>query len=216
MPANSSPYAAFAFDVLISSLNKQKTPTHNLRFYKDLFIRKFSYSDDINHDSYPLFVTWNIIEGNLSNYQDDEHELRGCIGCFSNLPLEKGLIEYSKISAFEDPRFEPIEKRELNRLLVSITLLKDFEVGLNPLDWKLGENGIKISFVDRGSKKSATFLPDVPVEQDWDKETTLNYLVQKAGVSKYKVNYKKFDIKLTKYKGDKSSMSYKDYLNLFV
>ena len=214
MPAGKpSPYAAFAFDVLISSLNKQKTPTHALKFYQDLFATKFSYKDDIHSDSYPLFVTWNTTN---THYRDSDHELRGCIGCFSELPLEKGLEDYARISAFEDPRFEAIDKSELSDLQVSITLLKDFEAASDPLDWKLGENGIRISFVYKGVKRSATFLPDVPVEQEWDKETTLNYLVQKAGVSRHSCDYKKFSIKLTKYKGDKSSMSYKDYLGLFI
>lgn len=40
----------------------------------------------------PLFVTWN-------KYADDDHShspsLRGCIGCFSAMPLEDGLREYA-------------------------------------------------------------------------------------------------------------------------
>ena len=55
----------------------------------------------------PLFVTWNkrsfaYDETDASDDQDDEKEedeedvsLRGCIGTFSPLPLEKGLRDYA-------------------------------------------------------------------------------------------------------------------------
>ena len=98
----------------------------------------------------PLFVTWNkrsfaYDETDASGHQDDDEEededdvsLRGCIGTFSPLPLEKGLRDYAitrrvrnpsaegswlrvlialadnlRCSAFRDTRFRPMTADEL-------------------------------------------------------------------------------------------------------
>lgn len=42
-------------------------------------------------------------------------------------------------------------------------------------------HGIRISFIHRGRRYGATYLPDVPVEQGWTKEETIKSLMQKAG-----------------------------------
>lgn len=49
------------------------------------------------------------------------------------------------------------------------------------MDWNLGTHGIRISFVHRGRRYGATYLPDVAVEQGWTKEETIESLMQKAG-----------------------------------
>jgi AMMECR1 domain-containing protein len=48
------------------------------------------------------------------------------------------------------------------------------------MDWVLGQHGIRISFNFRGERLGATYLPDVPVEQGWTKEQTLESLMKKA------------------------------------
>jgi hypothetical protein len=49
------------------------------------------------------------------------------------------------------------------------------------MDWTLGTHGLRISFVHRGRRYGATYLPDVPVEQGWTKEETVESLMRKAG-----------------------------------
>lgn len=49
------------------------------------------------------------------------------------------------------------------------------------MDWALGTHGIRISFVYRGRRYGATYLPDVAVEQGWTKEETVESLMRKAG-----------------------------------
>lgn len=49
------------------------------------------------------------------------------------------------------------------------------------MDWILGSHGIRISFIHRGRRFGATYLPDVPVEQGWTKEETVESLMRKAG-----------------------------------
>lgn len=49
------------------------------------------------------------------------------------------------------------------------------------MDWVLGTHGLRISFIHRGRRYGATYLPDVPVEQGWSKEETVESLMRKAG-----------------------------------
>jgi hypothetical protein len=49
------------------------------------------------------------------------------------------------------------------------------------MDWILGTHGIRISFIHRGRRYGATYLPDVAVEQGWTKEETVESLMRKAG-----------------------------------
>lgn len=83
--------------------------------------------------------------------------------------------------AFEDTRFAPIASSELSRLSVSVTLLTNFERCAHPLDWDLGAHGIRIAFTHNGKRYGATYLPDVPCEQGWNKVETMVSLMRKAG-----------------------------------
>ncbi|KAJ5933342.1 hypothetical protein N7454_005671 [Penicillium verhagenii] len=78
--------------------------------------------------------------------------LRGCIGTFEAQDLETGLKSYATASPAP-----------------------------TPLDWNLGTHGLRISFVNRGRRYGATYLPDVAVEQGWSKEETVESLMRKAG-----------------------------------
>ncbi|CAG7921734.1 unnamed protein product [Penicillium olsonii] len=124
---------------------------------------------------YPLFVTWNTLS------RSGHKALRGCIGTFEGQELAAGLKSYALTSAFDDTRFSPIPKSLLPSLSCSLTLLSSFEPCTNAMDWLLGTHGIRISFVHRGRRYGATYLPDVAVEQRWTKEETVESLMRKAG-----------------------------------
>lgn len=49
------------------------------------------------------------------------------------------------------------------------------------MDWVLGTHGLRISFIHRGRRYGATYLPDVALEQGWTKEETVESLMRKAG-----------------------------------
>jgi len=180
----------YCFDMLLSHLNrsgvsKPKNP-------------KFT------NDPYPLFVTWKI--GN-------EKKLRGCIGTFSALHLHEGLKEYSLSSAFRDTRFRPITLDEVHQLCCSVSLLTNFESDKDYLDWEVGIHGIRIEFVnERGHRKTATYLPEVAKEQGWDRITTIDSLLRKAGYWKGITDDFRSTIKLTRYRSEKLAVGYDDYL----
>ncbi|OOF96666.1 hypothetical protein ASPCADRAFT_405157 [Aspergillus carbonarius ITEM 5010] len=126
-------------------------------------------------EKYPLFVTWNTIS------KHGHKSLRGCIGTFEAQELAEGLKSYALTSAFDDTRFSPIPESLLPSLSCSLTLLGSFEPCTNAMDWMLGVHGLRISFIHRGRRYGATYLPDVAVEQGWTKEETVISLMHKAG-----------------------------------
>jgi uncharacterized protein (TIGR00296 family) len=154
----------------------------------------------------PLFVTWNKISPTSHT-----RSLRGCIGTFEPQELASGIRSYSLTSALQDTRFNPITARELPALEVSVTLLTDFEPCADPMDWELGVHGIKISFYERHRRYSATYLPDVAVEQGWDKEETIESLMRKAGWSGRKDWRELAELRVVRYQGRKESVEYEEF-----
>ena len=158
---NYSLLCKYCFEVLEASLAKKDQ-------------KKIPFPEEFKGKSYPLFVTWTA---------GKEKELRGCIGTFEKGKLEKKLREYALISAFEDERFDPIEKEEIKNLNCEVSLLVQFEKTKNAMDWTVGKHGIDIEFEDKkGISYSSTFLPEVAEEEGWDQRTTLKYLVKKLGI----------------------------------
>lgn len=156
---------------------------------------------------YPLFVTWNTARPGSRSYS-----LRGCIGTFEAQPLSEGLSSYALASALQDHRFSPITVSELPTLQVAVTLLTDFEEAADAMDWTLGVHGIRISFHARGRRYGACYLPDVAVEQGWDKEETIVSLMRKAGWSGRREKWTEVtDLKVVRFQGLAESLEYEDF-----
>lgn len=86
--------------------------------------------------------------------------------CHSLLILFKSIIIMIICSAFKDSRFSPITRDEFPKLHVSVSILRHFEDGQDYLDWEIGIHGIRIEFLtEKGSKRTATYLPEVAPEQ---------------------------------------------------
>ena len=117
-----------------------------------------------------LFVTW---KKQLKN----DMQLRGCIGSFQPRELNYQLRHLAISSAFKDSRFSPIQLKEFNQLHCTVSLLEEFEVCEDHLDWIVGVHGISISF----DSYSACFLPQVPEENGWSRLETLERLIRKSG-----------------------------------
>ena len=121
----------------------------------------------------------------LTKLKGDEEELRGCIGYIVPIkPLVEAAIDVAISAATEDPRFPPVEPRELDDILVEVTVLtppeklevKEPEEYLDKI--KIGRDGLIIKY----GPFSGTLLPQVPIEYGWDVETFLDNLCWKAGL----------------------------------
>lgn len=106
-------------------------------------------------------------------------ELRGCIGdIFPERPLYEAVIGNAISAAFQDPRFEPLAKEELDKVSIEITVLTPLTHVNGYGDIVLGKHGILLS----KNGRRAVFLPQVAPEQGWDIEQTLSHLSLKAGL----------------------------------
>jgi len=123
------------------------------------------------------FVTLNTKTGRL----------RGCIGrILSPDPLYKTVSSMSKAAAFNDSRFSPVTRDELDGLGIDISVLSKPEKVASADDITIGKHGIILTKIGLNNHTlgSAVFLPQVPVENGWNLKTTLEHLSEKAGFDK--------------------------------
>lgn len=112
-----------------------------------------------------------------------------------------------------DSRFSPITREELPRLRVAVSILRHFEDAQDYLDWEVGVHGIRIEFHnEKGTKRSATYLPEVAPEQGWDRIQTIDSLLRKGGFKGAVTPEIRRTIKLVRYQSEKVSVSYPEYL----
>lgn len=106
--------------------------------------------------------------------------LRGCIGHFGeDTPLHRIVAEMARAAAFEDPRFMPVTKDELDDLDIEISVLTPMRRIQSIDDFELHKHGIYI----RKGYRSGTFLPQVADEVNWTKEEFIGHCAQdKAGI----------------------------------
>ncbi|XP_075389096.1 AMMECR1-like protein isoform X2 [Tenrec ecaudatus] len=115
--------------------------------------------------------------------------------------------------ALMDSRFPPMTREELPELFCSVSLLTNFEVASNYLDWEVGVNGILIEFIsEKGIKYTATYLPEVAKEQDWDQIQTIDSLLRKGGFKAPITSEFRKTIKLTRYRSEKVTISYAEFI----
>ena len=107
--------------------------------------------------------------------------LRGCIGYIEPVaPLDVTIIQTAIYAAVRDSRFEPVSAAELNRLEYEISVLTPLEEVTNPSLIRVGKHGLVI---EKNGRKGL-LLPQVPVENDWDREEFLAQACLKAGLPK--------------------------------
>ena len=138
-----------------------------------------TYSEGLRVNS-GVFVTLNILTG-------DHVSLRGCIGRpYPNQPLIQATIDSAIDSAAHDPRFPPVSPKELDSILLEISVLtppRKIEYA-KPDDLlelvKVGRDGlIAVRDMWRG-----LLLPQVPVEWEWNTKEFLEHTCNKAGLPK--------------------------------
>jgi AmmeMemoRadiSam system protein A len=106
-------------------------------------------------------------------------ELRGCIGhTRADLPLYQVVQQMAVAAATEDPRFPPLTPDELAEVTVEISILSPFRRVTDVEQIGVGVHGLMI-FKDG---HQGLLLPQVPVEQGWDRDEFLANLCLKAGL----------------------------------
>jgi AmmeMemoRadiSam system protein B/AmmeMemoRadiSam system protein A len=105
--------------------------------------------------------------------------LRGCIGeIMPNNSIYQAVLNQAVNSAFNDRRFRPVTKDELNKIDIEISALTPPKKISSWRDIKIGKHGVIL----RKNGRSAVFLPQVAPEQGWDVKETLKHLSMKAGL----------------------------------
>jgi len=105
--------------------------------------------------------------------------LRGCIGYIQAVkPLYETIAEMAVQAAFHDPRFPSLTKSEFNSIDIEISVLTPMIIEKNPENVVVGRDGL---YIVRGYN-SGLLLPQVSVENNWDRETFLDQTCIKAGL----------------------------------
>jgi len=116
-----------------------------------------------------------------------EPKLRGCIGRIesSRSTLIQSTIDSAIDAAVHDPRFPPVIFDEMKEITVEVTILtipNEIKVK-SPNEYfehiKIGKHGL---IAQSGPYQRGLLLPQVPVENNWDLTTYLNYVCLKAGL----------------------------------
>lgn len=125
-----------------------------------------------------VFVTLNSITGN-------QVSLRGCIGRpYPTQPLVEATIDSSVDSAVNDPRFPPVNSKELDTIIIDLSVLTPpgkIEYS-NPEDLlnlvKVGRDGL---IAMRGMQRGL-LLPQVPIDWNWNTLEFIKHTCNKAGL----------------------------------
>jgi AmmeMemoRadiSam system protein B/AmmeMemoRadiSam system protein A len=108
-------------------------------------------------------------------------DLRGCIGNIVGIrPLYQGVVENAQNAAAHDPRFDPVTPEELDRIEIEISVMSPLEPVKSLDEILVGRDGLVL----KKGFHSGVFLPQVPVEWNWDKTTYLEQLGLKAGLAR--------------------------------
>ena len=106
------------------------------------------------------------------------HQLRGCVGYAAPIaPLYRAVAETARAAAFDDSRFLPVTKEEAPMLEVSLSVLSRLSP-IHPEAVEVGRHGLVIS----DGARRGLLLPQVPIENGWDRETFLEQTCRKAGL----------------------------------
>jgi AmmeMemoRadiSam system protein A len=106
-------------------------------------------------------------------------DLRGCIGFIEAVyPLHLAVLQCAIYAATEDTRFAPVSADELKTLDYEISVLTPLRKIDNPGQVQVGKHGLVIA---QGGRRGL-LLPQVPVENNWDREEFLAQACLKAGL----------------------------------
>lgn len=108
------------------------------------------------------------------------NELRGCIGHVSaDTALHQVVQELAVSAATSDPRFPPLTAEELDEVNVEISVLSPMRRLTDTQQIEIGTHGLVI--LQNG--RQGVLLPQVPVDEGWDREEFLEHLCIKANLA---------------------------------
>jgi AmmeMemoRadiSam system protein B/AmmeMemoRadiSam system protein A len=106
-------------------------------------------------------------------------ELRGCIGYTSaEKPLYMTVRDTATLAALRDPRFQPVSASELPQLEYEVSVLSPLRRVLDIRQIKVGQHGLLM----KNGAHEGLLLPQVPVEEKWDRQKFLEETCAKAGM----------------------------------
>lgn len=105
--------------------------------------------------------------------------LRGCIGNFSGSgALTRTVEDMAEAAAFEDPRFPPLRAGEFPEIDLEISVLTPMRRITDVNEIEVGRHGL---YMTQGPFRGV-LLPQVPVEQGWNRDAFLRNTCLKAGL----------------------------------
>ena len=121
----------------------------------------------LNSERMGIFITLHTTKG----------ELRGCIGYLKGVEsLPDAIVEMTKAASTQDPRFDPVKEAELDDIVLEISLLSQLKKIDSPDAIEVGKHGLVIS----DGLNKGLLLPQVAIENNWDKITFLEHTCKKA------------------------------------
>jgi AmmeMemoRadiSam system protein B/AmmeMemoRadiSam system protein A len=105
--------------------------------------------------------------------------LRGCIGYTSAMkPLYMTVRDTATLAALRDPRFPPVAAAELAQLEYEISVLSPLRRVTDIEQIAVGQHGLLM----KNGSYEGLLLPQVPVEEKWDRQKFLKQTCIKAGM----------------------------------
>lgn len=141
--------------------------------------RKLVISANDSNKKFGVFVTIYHL-----NKENNEKNLRGCIGyVLPSKDIYDSVIDAAINAATQDPRFIAVSEKELEEVIFEVSVLtKPFRIRVEDTNLSLnkiliGRDGLMLE----SRYGSGLFLPQVPVEQNWNVRQYLTNLCYKAG-----------------------------------
>ena len=169
--------------------NCGKCPLHitNLQTKEDkeqlLTIARKTLNEYVKHKKIPDFkVESEVLQekcGAFVTLKKKSGSLRGCIGhIVAEKPLFQVIRDMAIAASTQDYRFSPVTPSEIDDIEIEISVLTPMQKVNSEDEVKVGRDGLMI----RRGYMSGLLLPQVPVEQGWDKKTFLEHTCYKAGL----------------------------------
>ena len=136
----------------------------------------------LNHEVRPTFQisdTELLVKRGVFVSLHRGEELRGCVGYItSQNPLYQTVAAAVGGATTKDPRFEPVQAKELPGIAIEISVLTALERLQKVDDIEIGVHGL---YVTQG-RQSGLLLPQVPTSYGWDRSEFLQQTCRKAGL----------------------------------
>ncbi len=142
--------------------------------------------EHLDLDKYPLTDNLREKRGAFVTLRRGE-DLRGCIGYTKSVEtLAEAVRDNAINAAARDPRFTPVTPEELEEIDIEVSALCPGDTPESPYieinnleEIVIGRDGLYLELA--GPRGGGLLLPQVPIEQGWDRHQFLSALCRKAG-----------------------------------